>query len=137
MRILAPARHASRRTFRTLTRVLALFLAAALFLASATFFAGILSPATAQTAQSTVQTAQIAQSAQSASQTVPAFIFDKKEIDIGPAARQTVLTGFLLGGDVADLAVMNVDERGERRVRVYAFEGGTETGTDENQSGQS
>ena len=112
MRMLAPARLPSRRRFIaliSLTRVLALFLA------SATFLAGILSPAAAQ---STIQT-------------VPAFTFEKHEIDIGPAARQTVLTGFLLGGEVADLAVVHVDERGERRVRVYAFEEGKGPDEDE------
>ena len=87
-----------------------------MFLVSATFLAGILSPAAAQ---STIQT-------------VPAFTFDKQEVVIGPAARQTVLTGFLLGGDVADLVVVKVDERGERRMRVYSFEG--ETGPDEHRS---
>ncbi len=106
--------------------MLTLILAAALFLASATFLAGILSPATAQTAQTTVQ---------SAPQTVPAFTFEEQEVVIGPASRQTVLTGFLLGGDVADLVVVKVDEGGERRVRVYAFEEGA--GPEGNQSGQS
>ncbi len=52
-------------------------------------------------------------------------IFDRHVIDIGPALRQTVLTGFLLGGDVADLAVVQIVDGGDRSVRVYAFEGGT------------
>ena len=123
IRILAPARHASRRTIKTLTGTLALFLA------SATFLAGIPSPVSAQTAYTAPQSAQIAlqtaQTAQTAPQSVPAFTFEKQEVDIGPASRQTVLTGFLLGGDVADLAVVNVDERGGRHLRVYAFEGGS------------
>ncbi len=118
--------------------MLALFLTSGLFLASATFLAGILSPATAQTvrteqtSQTALQTAQTAytapqtaRTAQTAPQTVPAFTFDKKEVVIGPASRQTVLTGFLLGRDVADLAVVNVDEHGGRHLRVYAFEGGS------------
>ena len=37
------------------------------------------------------------------------------------AERQTVLTGFLLDGAVADLAVVNIDENGDRRLRLYAF----------------
>ena len=53
------------------------------------------------------------------------YVFDRHVIDIGPALRQTVLTGFLLGGDVADLAVVQVVEGGDRRVRVYAYEAGT------------
>lgn len=86
-----------------------MFLAAAACLAGLLISAGVVSPAAAQ---STVQT-------------VPAFTFVKQEVVIGPAARQTVLTGFLLGGDVADLAVVNVDERGDRNLRVYTYENGT------------
>ena len=59
------------------------------------------------------------------------YVFDRYEIDVGPASRQTVLAGFLLGGGVADLAVVKIDEDGERRVRVYAFDGGTGTAEDE------
>lgn len=54
------------------------------------------------------------------------FAFDRYEIDIGPAVRQTVLTGYLLGGEVADLAVVSVEEDGGRRLRIYAFEGGSD-----------
>ena len=53
------------------------------------------------------------------------YVFDRHVIDIGPALRQTVLTGFLLGGDVADLAVVQIVEGGDRRVQVFAFEAGT------------
>ena len=49
------------------------------------------------------------------------FTFEQYEVVIGSAERQTVLTGFLLGGAVADLAVVNIDENGERRLRIYAF----------------
>lgn len=51
------------------------------------------------------------------------YAFDRHEIDIGTAIRQTVLTGFLLGGEMADLAVVKTDEDGGRRLRIYAFEG--------------
>ena len=51
------------------------------------------------------------------------YAFDRHEIDIGPAVRQTVLTGFLLGGEMADLAVIKVEEDGVLRLRIYAFEG--------------
>ena len=55
--------------------------------------------------------------------TMPAaeFTFEQYEVVIGPAERQTVLTGFLFGGAVADLAVVNIDENGDRRLRIYAF----------------
>ena len=49
------------------------------------------------------------------------FTFEQYEVVIGSAERQTVLTGFLLGGAVADLAVVNIDENGDRRLRIYAF----------------
>ena len=49
------------------------------------------------------------------------FTFEQYEVVIGSAERQTVLTGFLLGGAVADLAVVNIDENGDRRLRLYAF----------------
>ena len=47
--------------------------------------------------------------------------FEKYEIAIGTAKRQTVLTGFLLGGTIAELAVVNIDENNARRLRIYAF----------------
>lgn len=56
------------------------------------------------------------------------YAFDRYEIDIGPAIRQTVLTGFLLGGEVAELAVVKIDEDGGRRLRIYGFEGGSGEG---------
>ncbi len=59
------------------------------------------------------------------------FAFDRYEIDIGPAVRQTVLTGYLLGGEVADLAVVMVEADGGRRLRIYAFEGGSDEGGSE------
>jgi hypothetical protein len=51
--------------------------------------------------------------------------FEQYEVVIGPAKRQTVLTGFLLGGAMADLAVVTVDENDARRLRIYAFGDGT------------
>ncbi len=56
--------------------------------------------------------------------TVPAaaeFTFEQYEVVIGSAERQTVLTGFLLGGSVADLAVVNIDDNDDRCLRLYAF----------------
>ena len=53
------------------------------------------------------------------------FTFEHYEVVTGSAKRQTVLTGFLLGGAFADLAVVNIDEDDVRRLRIYVFEGGT------------
>lgn len=61
--------------------------------------------------------------AQPAGYALDRYAFDRYEIDIGPAVRQTVLTGFLTGGEVADLAVVKIEEDGSRRLRIYAFEG--------------
>jgi hypothetical protein len=50
------------------------------------------------------------------------FSFEQYEIAIGTAKhKQTVLTGFLSGDAIAELAVINVDENDERRLRIYAF----------------
>ena len=60
--------------------------------------------------------------------TVPAhteFTFDQYEIDTGVTKRQTVLTGFLLGGTIAEVAVVHIDENGNRHLRIYAFDDGT------------
>lgn len=49
------------------------------------------------------------------------FTFEQYEVVIGSAKRQTVLTGFLLGGAIAELAVVHIDENDDRRLRLYAF----------------
>ena len=53
------------------------------------------------------------------------FTFEQYEVVTGSAKRQTVLTGFLLGGTVAELAVVHIDENDDRRLRIYAFGDGT------------
>lgn len=53
------------------------------------------------------------------------FTFEQYEVVLGAAERQTVLTGFLLGGAIADLAVVNIDANDDRRLRLYAFGDGT------------
>ena len=53
------------------------------------------------------------------------FTFEQYEVVTGSAKRQTVLTGFLLGGPMAELAVVNIDENDDRRLRIYAFGDGT------------
>ena len=47
--------------------------------------------------------------------------FEQYEVVIGPAPRQTVLTGFLLGGAIADLALLNIDDNDDRRLRIFSF----------------
>ena len=49
------------------------------------------------------------------------FTFDRYEIVTGVAKRQTVLTGFLLGGAIAEVAVVHIDENDSRHLRIYAF----------------
>ena len=42
------------------------------------------------------------------------FTFEQYEVVTGSAKRQTVLAGFLLGGAIADLAVVNIDDNDDR-----------------------
>ncbi len=51
--------------------------------------------------------------------------FEQYELVTGAAGRQTVLTGFLLDGAMAELAVVHVDAAGDRRLRIYEFGDGT------------
>ncbi len=60
-----------------------------------------------------------------ADQAAAEFTFEQYEVVAGVAKRQTVLTGFLLGGAVAELAVVNIDENDDRHLRIYAFGDGT------------
>ena len=53
------------------------------------------------------------------------FTFEQYEVVTGSAKRQTVLSGFLLGGTVAELAVVHIDKNDDRRLRIYAFGDGT------------
>ena len=55
------------------------------------------------------------------------YAFAQYEVVTGAATRQTVLTGFLLDGDVAELAVVTVDENDAGRLVVYAFGDGAWT----------
>lgn len=47
--------------------------------------------------------------------------FKQHKIITGTTKRQTVLTGFLLGGTIAELAVVNVEKNNDPRLRIYAF----------------
>ena len=55
----------------------------------------------------------------------PEFTFDRYEIVTGIAKRQTVLTGFLLGGAIAEIAVVHINEDDNPRLRIYAFKDNT------------
>lgn len=59
--------------------------------------------------------------------TAAEFTFKQYEVEIGTVERQTVLTGFLLGGAIAELAVVHIDENDDRRLRIYAFSDGAWT----------
>ena len=58
---------------------------------------------------------------------VPQFSFQQYEIILGFGTRQTVLTGFLFGSEIAELVAVNIDENDDRRLRIYTFGGGTWT----------
>ncbi len=47
--------------------------------------------------------------------------FAPYEVATGIAKHQTILTGFLLGGSIADLVVVNVDTDSNRYLHIYAF----------------
>ena len=55
------------------------------------------------------------------------FTFEQYEIVTGVAKHQTVLTGFLLGGTIAELVVVSIDDNDDRRLRIYAFDDGSWT----------
>ncbi len=50
-----------------------------------------------------------------------AVSFKQHEVITGTTKHQTILTGFLLGGPIAELAVVNIDTNDARRLRIYAF----------------
>ena len=52
-------------------------------------------------------------------------LFEQYEVVVGSAERQTVLTGSLLGGAMAELAVVHIGENNDRRLLIYAFGDGT------------
>ena len=53
------------------------------------------------------------------------FNFKQSEVETGTAKHQTVLTGFFLGGDFAELAVVNTKKNKSRHLNIYAFSEGT------------
>ena len=59
--------------------------------------------------------------AQAGAEPAPAYVHVRHEVGTGVAERQTVLTGFLSGGPVADLAAVHVDGDGDRRLRIFSF----------------
>ena len=59
-------------------------------------------------------------SSREAKQAAP-FTFKQHEVITGTTKHQTVLTGFFLGSAIAELAVVHIDEKNARRLRIYAF----------------
>ena len=51
--------------------------------------------------------------------------FEQYEVFTGVAKHQTVLTGFLLGGTIAELVVVSIDDNDDRRLHIYAFDDGS------------
>ena len=51
--------------------------------------------------------------------------FEQHKVETDTAKHQTVLTGFILGGDLAEIAVVNVDENDDRHLRIYTFNDST------------
>ena len=56
----------------------------------------------------------------SGSEPAAAYTFERYEVAIGAAERQTVLTGFFSGGSVADLAAVSIDGSGDRHLLIFA-----------------
>ena len=54
-----------------------------------------------------------------------AFTFGQHAVVTGTAKHQTVLVGFFLGGDFAELAVVNIEKNKNRHLHIYAFSEGT------------
>ena len=60
-----------------------------------------------------------------ASATAEANLFESHEFVTASAERQTVLAGFFRGAATAELAVVHTGDNGDRRLKMYGFEGGT------------
>ena len=58
---------------------------------------------------------------------VPAYAEDDSleyhEFDTGIAKRQTVIPGFYLGGDIAEIAVVHIDANDNRILHMFGFDG--------------
>ena len=50
--------------------------------------------------------------------------FEQHEVGTGTSKHQTVLTGFLLGGPIAEVAVVNIDENDNPHLCIYTFSDG-------------
>lgn len=48
-------------------------------------------------------------------------LFERYHVDTGEADHQTILTGFLLSGEVADLVSLHVDDSGDVRLNLYSY----------------
>ncbi len=109
-----------RRPYQPLAG-LALVLTLAACLAGFLGLADLPAPVSAQPG-SEAEVERVGSAAQPEAGIAEEYVFERQEVGIGPAARQTVLTGFLLEGAVADLVVVKIAERGDRRVRIFSYE---------------
>ncbi len=64
--------------------------------------------------------------AKQTNQAAEPYTFALHEIPTSAGPDQSVVTGFLLDGAVADLAVLHIDENGNRRLRIHSGDGGWE-----------
>ena len=53
------------------------------------------------------------------------FTFGQHEVVTGTAKHQTVLTGFFLGSDFAELAAVSIKKNKNRHLHIYTFSEGT------------
>ncbi|KAA3619554.1 MAG: VCBS repeat-containing protein [Calditrichaeota bacterium] len=53
------------------------------------------------------------------------FLFKEYEITLGSTERQSILTGFFLGGAMADIAVLHTDHNHLCNLRIYGFDNNT------------
>ena len=51
--------------------------------------------------------------------------FKQHKVETGTAKHQTVLTGFFLGGDFAEVAVVSIDKNDDRHLGIHTFNDGT------------
>lgn len=54
---------------------------------------------------------------------ISADVFTHYEIVTGVAAHETILTGFLRGGNTAELVAVHSDASNNRRLKIFGFDG--------------
>ncbi len=54
-------------------------------------------------------------------ETINDFSFNRFELTLGPRPRQSIITGFLSGNELADIAVIQLDEKRIPKLRIYSY----------------